>query len=348
MKGTDLPELYAAKSSALLPSGSLALRVSLRRLGAGPALRIALVLLVGVALSRAVTPDPKLVSLIPPTAQIVAGMNVPPRSGQPSTLLLVTHNNHVDLNDLIALIGVDPSRAIDQIIMAASDEGGHAYTQHSLVASGHFDQRLIYNAAHAAGAKPIDYRGIHVLEMQPLARERDSFHDVRWLAIIDSKLALFGTIALVQQELDRYLARTPADPSLARKVAHLRRDDATWCVAIMPEHNNEIHAILASLDARFMDLRAGDTLQLGIHFGRDVEFEYEVAKPPSYAVPAIETFAGQSPSETEPSTVFTATQLTRINSSTTGILKVPKARYEAWIAESLSTVHLRTGSAPPR
>ena len=45
---------------------------------------------------------------------------------------------------------------------------------------------------------------------QPFERELGTFKDVRWLAMIDSKVALFRTISSAQQELDRHLAASAA------------------------------------------------------------------------------------------------------------------------------------------
>src|SRR3984957_6526645 len=176
--------------------------------------------LLTIAPGSAVAPNPKLVALVPPAARMVAGMIAPRRGSEPTSFLLITHNNLLDLNDFIALSGADDSRVIEQIIMVASDGGG-ALAEHSLLASGHFDQELIYRSANrSVGASAAKYRGIPVLVVQPFARERDSFHDVRWLAMMDSNLAVFGTIASVQRELDRHLDHSVADAALERRLAH--------------------------------------------------------------------------------------------------------------------------------
>src|ERR1700753_3286977 len=259
----------------------------MRPFGIGKVVLVVLFSLLTIALGSAVTPNPKLVALVPPTARTVAGMIAPQRGREPTSFLLITHNNLLDLNDFIALSGADDSRVIEQIIMVASDGG--AFAEHSLLASGHFDQGLIYRSANrSVGASAAKYRGIPVLVVQPFARESDSFHDVRWLAMMDSNLAVFGTIASVQQELDRRLHTSGGDTGLGRRLAHLRRDDATWCVATLPEHNGEIQAAFEMLDARLAELlHAGDTLEFGTHYGRQVEFEYEVGLASSHDVESV-------------------------------------------------------------
>jgi hypothetical protein len=303
-----------------------------------------------IAPTSAVMPDAKLLSLVPPTAQSVAGMIAPRRGTEPSSFLLITHNNLMDLNDFIALSGADDSRVIEQVIMVASGGGG-ALAGHSLLASGHFDQGVVYRSAYrsGAGAKAIQYRGIAVLEMQPFARERDSFRDVRWLAMMDGKLAAFGTSRLVQQELDRYMAHSVADPGLERRLAHLRRDDATWCVATLPDHNSEIKAVFKMLDARLAELlRAGDTIQFGIHYGRQVEFEYEVGLASRREAESIQAFLRPPVTGPKEPSSLPVADLMSVDDGVRGVLKVSKERYEAWKAEVLVKTDQRAATDASR
>jgi hypothetical protein len=298
-----------------------------------------------VAIASAVTPDPKLLSLVPPTAQTVAGMIAPQRGGQPSSFLLITHNNLMDLNDFIALSGVDDSRVIEQVMMVAS-EGGGVLAEHSLLVSGHFDQGLIYRSAYtSSGANPTQYRGISAVVVQPFARERGTFKDTRWLVVIDSKLALFGTIASVQQELDRHLDHSVADPTLERRLAHLRRDDATWCAVTLPDDHSEIGAIFQILDSRLAELlRVGDTIQFGVHYGRQVEFEYEVGMLSSRDTEAIQRSHEPSVTGMKESSLLPVAEWIKVDGGVRGVLKVSKDRYEAWKAEVLARAELRVAA----
>src|ERR1700733_1686085 len=120
----------------------------MRPFGVGNVVLVVLFFLLTIAPGSAVSPNPKLVALVPPTARMVAGMIAPQRGRVPTSFMLITHNNLLDLNDFIALSGADNSRVIEQIIMVASDGGGGMLTEHSLLASGHFDQGLIYRSAY--------------------------------------------------------------------------------------------------------------------------------------------------------------------------------------------------------
>lgn len=230
-----------------------------------------------VVTAAAVSPDPRLLCLVPPGAQLVAGISAPSAQGQPDNFVLITHNNTVDLDDFYALTGADDSRTIHQIVFVAIADNQGLLSEHSLVASGHFDQPRLFKSATEGGAAVTSYRRIPVLEIHPLPRERAVFNDLRWLAVLDSDVLVFGSIVSVRLELDRYLERSQTDASMLRRLARLRSKDQTWCVLSEPTRNDEIYRALAALNPELAAIaRSGDAFEFGMHYGRRVEFEYEV------------------------------------------------------------------------
>jgi hypothetical protein len=232
-------------------------------------------ILVGIA--AAASPDPRLLSLVPPGAQLVAGIGAPSTQGQPDNFVLMTHNNTVDLEDFYALTGADDSRTIHQIVFVAMADNQGLLSEHSLVASGHFDQPRLFKSATESGAAVTSYRRIPVLEIHPFPRERAVFNDLRWLAVLDSNVLVFGSIVSVRLELDRYIERSQTDASMLRRLARLRSKDQTWCVLSEPTRNDEIYRALAALNPQLAELaRSGEAFEFGMHYGSRVEFEYEV------------------------------------------------------------------------
>jgi hypothetical protein len=308
----------------------------MRRSMIGKAFLLFLFPLFAAAGAWAVSPDPKLLSLVPPEARIVAVMQAPAGGQRPASFLLITRNNNVDLEDFFALSGADSTRVMHQVIFLAAADIGGTLTEHSLLVSGHFDEAKIFRSARDGGALSAKYRGIRVLEVQPFARERGTLIDVRWLAVMNSEVAIFGTVASVKKELDRYLDKSAADASLKRKLADLRRDDESWCVLTEVPKNGELRYALDALDPTLGEsIRAGDGFEFGIHYGRHVEFEYEGTPVSSGASEATSNSLAKSLSGQEPqeSTFLPQSAVGSNRGSAHGVVKVSKSRYDAWLAE---------------
>ena len=82
---------------------------------------------------------------------------------------------------------------ISQTIFAAGGSDATTWGEHSILVSGIFNQERIFKAALQNGATVTDFKGIRVLVQQPFARELGTIKGVRWLAVVESKVALFGT-----------------------------------------------------------------------------------------------------------------------------------------------------------
>ena len=127
---------------------------------------IALLLTVAVVIKAGASKDHDLLSLVPPDVQIVAGMNAMTPDRQQDSFLLITHNNMVDLEDVLALSGADDPRVIEQVVFVAGGLSG-GLSEHSLLARGHFDRDHIYRSVSSGGAAVDEYRGIKLLVFQP-------------------------------------------------------------------------------------------------------------------------------------------------------------------------------------
>jgi hypothetical protein len=297
---------------------------------------ITLISFFALPLNSAVSADQKLLSLVPPGAQVVAGMSATSPQGPPGNFLLVTHHNIVDLQDFFALTGVDSSRSIHQVILVAVADNSGKLLEHSLLASGHFDQSRIYKSSTDNGAEITHYRNVAVLSIQPFARERGSLDDVRLLAVLDCDILLFGTIASVHQELDRYLAGTAADSSIVQRLDRLRREDETWCLLVAPVLSDEIRNVLGRLDpALVRSIENGGAFQYGIHYSGHVEFEYEIAATstldPEAISNSLETaLAGPNANA---SLLLPRSGIAAGSHTMHGVVKISRRRYDEWLAE---------------
>ncbi len=304
-----------------------------------PGLVIALLCLFAVPLSQALSPEPRLLSLVPPGAKIVAGIESHPPKDRAGSFVLITRNNTLDLEDFYALTGVDSTRNVHKaIFVALGDNTGHL-SEHSLLMMGHFDQPRIYKSAVDGGARAFEYSGVDVVEIQPFLRERGEMNDVRWLAIVDSNVLLFGTIASVQQELGRHLANSPADPFLVRELAHMHSDDETWCVLSAPNRNDEIRNALVTLDPKLAELaREADIFQFGIRYRKQVEFEYKVTT--TSATPTISNSIALSLTGSLMGSSWLSSPDTSGGDRTErGVVIIPSLRFAAWLAKVNDHAH---------
>jgi len=291
--------------------------------------------------SPAATADQKLLALVPPDAQVVARVSSPPPSAK-GHYVLIPHKNRIDFNDFLALTGADSTLVVDQLIYVATADRDGIVNQHSLLASGSFDREHIYRS-DGGGASVTRYRGLPVLVVQPFARERSEFHEVRWLAIPDPSVLLFGSIASVQQELDRHLERSTANPRLIAELARLRRDDNCWSVLSLPTWTSDIREALRALNPKLAALlKDGDRLQFGIHYGRQIEFEYEVTTASSHTALAMSASLTRSFTGLKKgSALFPSTDAVSEGNTVHGTIKVSRARYDAWLTEVLARGHSR-------
>ena len=299
--------------------------------------------LLRIHVSSALSPDPRLLSLVVPGSQLVAGMSAPSLQGQPDSFLLITHNNVVDLEDFFAITGSDPSRITHQVIFTAAGDNHGNLTEHSILVSGHFDP------GHILRSTPIQYRGIAVLVVSPLEREQQVFNGLRWFTVLDSDVVLFGTIATVQQELDRYLAGSTSDASIVQKLSRLRKDDETWCVLSGPGHSVEIWGILRMLDPRLGEsLEQGGSFEFGIRTGLRVEFEYEIITPSSADAEVISTSLAKSLAgpNAKASSVLPRLDTAQSGNRIHGVVKVSRPRYAAWLAEISARGRSRSAVPP--
>jgi hypothetical protein len=317
----------------------------MERLPVREALLTALLLLCSAGQNLAATAHQELLSLIPPGARVVAKIGA--LSHGLGHFVLITHNNNIDLNDFQALTGADSTCLIHGLVLVAAADDTGMLNEHSLLGDGNFDPERIFRSAVDGGASITRYRGIPVLVVPPFARERSEFNEIRWLAIPASGILLFGSIAIVQQELDRYLARSATDPSLVERLARLRRDPDTWTVLSPLAWTPEIRRTLASIEPKLAYLKDGDTLQFGIHYGRQVEFEYEVTTTSPAAAQTISESLTRSLAGLEEGSELLLTGDTIVDGNTAhGIVKVSMARYNAWLAKVSSRSQARNVASP--
>jgi hypothetical protein len=241
--------------------------------------------------------EDRLLRLVPAHAAIVAGIEDPHHRDQSGRLLIVTHNNNVDVSDWITLATVDDRQQVDKLIVVAMPSPRGDLGDHLLLARGSFNGRQILQAAEDNGGTPDSYAGVKIVILKPFAREQKEMMDTRWLAVLDDNTSIFGTPAMVKNALDRYLSSAAADNALMKRLQALKPDVNCWSVLSMPG------AVLARhLRAGVLD-ESGDALLrrlngaiIGVHYGSKERVDFAISTDsPEAAIALAAHLGGRSP-----------------------------------------------------
>jgi len=212
--------------------------------------------------------EDRLLRLVPANAGIVAGIEDPHHGDQSGRLLIVTHNNNVDLNDWIALVGVDGRQEVDKLVEVAMSSPRGDLSEHLLLARGSFDGRRVLDGAERNGGVRTEYKGVRIVNLKPFPREQREMRDTRWLTVLDDNTAIFGTPITVMGALDRYVSSSPVDGLLAKRLQALKPDVNCWSVLTMPGAVLAHHLRAGALDeAGITVLRGVSGVAVGVHYG---------------------------------------------------------------------------------
>jgi hypothetical protein len=276
----------------------------------------------------ALSTDPQLLQLVPPQSRLVAGMSSSAAQGTTGSFLLITHENRTDLDDFYALTGGDASRRLQSLLFVTA-AGGTGANEHSLLVSGEFNRDSIFRSG-VAGVTRETYRGVPVLVVPPFEREREAFHEIRWLAVVDARIAIFGSLGSVQRELDRWIERSVPNPMLIGSLQRIKGHDDSWCVLLANDREHVAETVLGKLDPKLGEVaHDAGLLGFGMRFGRKIEIA--VATEPFPArnwnapndLPGAQSsvamhFISASPGE---------------GTGSRAVVKVSRQRYEEWISE---------------
>ena len=229
------------------------------------------------------------------------------------------------------MTGADASRLIHQVVFLAAPGSEGRLSEHSLLINGHFDSNAIFRFAESGNATTETYRGESILVVPPLPRERGRFKQVRWLAILKSDIAIFGTPMIVQRELDRQIANNSPDPTLMERLSRLGRHDEIWCLLPAPSRGGIIATALEKLDAKLGAIaREGRSIQYGIHFGSHVEITAS-SNNPAPEIASLENDRSTAPSA--PAHSFLAASHGGGDDQTSTVVKLSRRHYEECLAE---------------
>ena len=167
--------------------------------------------------------DQVLLNLVNPDAKVLAGVNVQQAKGTlfGQYVLNQIQSNNQDMQQLIALTGFDPTRDVNETLVATT---GVKNTGLAL-ARGDFDIAKITAAAGLKGAVTESYKGVTILE------DPKQTHG---LTFVDSTTAVAGDLASVKGAIDRQKNPQPLPSSVTVKINDLSTTQDAWALCTVP------------------------------------------------------------------------------------------------------------------
>jgi hypothetical protein len=169
--------------------------------------------------------DSQLLSMVMPDAKVVAGVNVDSAKASPfgRYVLAQLQTNNTDLQQLIAFTGFDPTRDVDEVLVATpSGVGGKA--NGLVLARGTFDPTLAALAA-TKGALTEIYNGVTLIE---------SPDQQAGIAFISTARVAAGDIASVKAAIDRQGSAPSLPSDVLTQVSKWSGAEDAWVVTTVP------------------------------------------------------------------------------------------------------------------
>jgi hypothetical protein len=199
----------------------------------------------------------------------------------------VTNNNNVDVNDWIALAGVDGRQEVDRLITVAMPSPRGDLAEHLLLARGSFEGGRILNQAERNGGGRREYRGVRIVELKPFQREEKGMIDTRWLTVLDDNTAIFGTPVMVMRALDRYLSSSATDGALVKRMMTLRPDVNCWSILAMPGAVLARHLPAGVVVSSGTVLRGVSNVTVAVHYGSKERVDFSIGTNSPEAATAL-------------------------------------------------------------
>jgi len=173
----------------------------------------------------AATPaDSQLLTMVMPDAKVIAGANVDSAKKSPFGMYLLTQlqSNDTELQELIKMTGFDPTRDVDEVLVATSTAGVRATGL--VLARGTFDPALATLAA-TKGAVTEVYNGVTIIETP----DKEA-----GIAFISTSRVAAGDVPSVKAAIDRSGSTSSLPQNVLTQVNQWSTNEDGWVVTTVP------------------------------------------------------------------------------------------------------------------
>ena len=169
--------------------------------------------------------DSQLLSMVMPDAKVIAGVNVDSAKKSPFGIYLLgqMQSNNSDLQDLIKMTGFDPTRDVDEVLVATPSTA-NGKTSGLILARGTFDPTLATLAA-TKGAVTDVYNGVTIIETP----DKEA-----GIAFISTSRVAAGDIASVKAAIDRQGSKPSLSSTVLGQVNQWSTAEDGWVVTTVP------------------------------------------------------------------------------------------------------------------
>jgi hypothetical protein len=187
-------------------------------------------LLAALTATLGLAADRELLRLAPAGTRLLAGIQVDQAKVTPFGQLVLSRmkNGDPDFQSFVTTTGFDPTRDVDEVLIASPAAGAGRKNGVALV-RGRFNTASILTTAKEKGATVEDYQGIALLSPPKSQTPQSGV-----VAFLSGTIAVCGDMDNVKAVIARRGVATTLDASLQRKAEELSAAHHAWMVSVIP------------------------------------------------------------------------------------------------------------------
>jgi hypothetical protein len=301
--------------------------------------------------------DAVLLSLIPPSAKAVAGIQADQarNSAFGQYVLSRIQPGDANLSNFIAETGFDPRQDLSEIVVA-SDSGPKTPPSHWLAAGkGVFNAQKLTAAAQAGGGTLGSFNNVAIVTYPAHGNTQAP----SGIAFLDASTAVMGDIASVQAAIQQWQSQSAPNSSLLDKVNQVSANEDFWFVTLAPLSDFTSALPPGSNPSGANMLGGVNQLSGGIHFGDTVMVSGEaiarsdkdaqaLADVLKFAVGMLQMNRQNNPAAGQIATLLDSLDTKTQGNVTTFSIAVPEQQLEKWLATAQQPATRNRMRARPR